>query len=175
MAEQYPTLRAGQKVTGALLASMLSQTVRKVSDSTNASIVTPTTDPELQFTLAANATYVLEGVLYTNNTTPDDDIVVDFTAPAGADGTWGGTSRGLNTGAGDDGTARAMASPLTGARAFGTDSGGAGAPTVLSIDALVIVGSTAGTHAMTFMKSQDAAGGTCTVYADSWLKYTRIA
>lgn len=50
MAERYPTFRAGQKVTGALLASAQAQVVRKVSD-TSRTTTSVTADPELVFSV----------------------------------------------------------------------------------------------------------------------------
>ncbi|MGQ5576776.1 hypothetical protein [Streptomyces sp. ECR3.8] len=57
---QYPTIYAGQRITGLLLQSMLPTFARKVTDTSLTATTTLTNDPDLQLSLAANATYRVE-------------------------------------------------------------------------------------------------------------------
>ena len=171
MAEQYPTLRAGRKATGALLASMLPRTVRKVSDTARATS-TPSADPELQISVEANAVYLFEGVFYAANVTATDDINIGWSAPAGADGTWGGIgpvqdATTLNT------TVRILGTAIASGRNYGTGTGGASNPCQISVNGNLIVSTTAGTFSLSWSRAEGA--GTTTLYQDSWLKLTRIA
>lgn len=171
MAERYPTVRAGQKVTGELLDSMLPKTVRKTAD-TGRTSTTASDDPELQFTVEANAVYTVHGILFTNATDEATDINVDWTAPSGADGTWAGLGQ-PTTATTTDGTVRTVGTGITAARNYGVDSGGVSNPLTIRISALLITGSTAGTYALSW--GANAASGTVSVLTDSFLTFTRIA
>lgn len=172
MAERYPTVRAGQKVTGSLLDSMLPKTVRKTAD-TGRTSTTTSADPELQFTVEANAVYVVRGALFVDSTNATTDINVDWSAPTGADGTWAGLGQ-PTTATTTDGDVRTVAElGITSARAFGAiTAGGSGTLTIL-INTMLIVGSTAGTYSLDW--AANSASGTVTVKADSFLTFWRIA
>ena len=172
MAESYPSFRAGQKVTGELLASMLPRTARKVADSTYTS-TTAANDAELTLTVEANAVYEMNGLIYCNNTTADSDIVIDWDAPSGTDGTWSGVGRAVNTLGNQEGDAKMIGTAITSSRSFGTDDAGSSAPTVVQVTATLIVGSTAGSYTAQFALLN--AGGTMTIYADSFITLRRIA
>ena len=175
MAESYPAFRAGQKVSGELLASTLPRTVRKTADTPRTS-TTAADDPELTITVEANAVYQVDGVLWVSATDNGTDINLDWTAPSGSDGSWSGI--GMSTSA--DGVDQNLATntgavrfPLTGitaARNFGATS--AGTITIL-INATLIVGSTAGTYALSW--AANAASGTVTLVTDSFLTLRRIS
>jgi hypothetical protein len=62
----YPTITAGQEITADLLISMLPVMIWKTSSTTRNNTVTLTDDPDLQYTLAANATYHIEMFLHYN-------------------------------------------------------------------------------------------------------------
>jgi hypothetical protein len=169
MAEQYPTLRAGQKATGALLASMLPRTVRKVSDTTRTNNTT-TADPELQITVEANAVYTWTGWIKYNASTADD-INIDFTAPAGALGEWTAHGAGLTAASGTAGySIRTESTDVTSARSFG----GTATEISLLMVGTLRMGGTAGTFSMDWANS-GAGGGTSIVFTDSYLVLTRIA
>lgn len=168
MAERYPQVRAGQKVTGLLLESMLPQTVRKASD-TGRTSTTVTADPELQFAVEANAVYTVRGAIYVRGSNDTTDINIDWSGPAGTDGTWSGfgqTTAATST----DGTVRTHATGITSSRNYGTTSA---ADLTIIINTLLIIGSTAGTYS--FDWAANAASGTTTVLTDSHLEFHRIA
>lgn len=172
MAESYPAFRAGQKVTGELMASMLPRTVRKVTDSTYTT-TTVVSDAELTMTVEANAVYEMNGVIYSSHTVPNSDLVIDWDAPSGTDGTWSGTGRAVDTGGADFGDAKMIGTAITASRSFGTDDGGAGTPTATLVSATLIVGSTAGSYTTQF--GMLTASGTLTIFSDSFFTLRRIA
>lgn len=171
MAEFYPRPRAGQKVTGALLESMLPRTARKTSDSTYTS-TTGANDSELVISVEANAIYEMNGIIFCNNTTADSDIVIDYDAPVGTDGTWSGVGRATNTAGTQEGSAKMVGTAVTASRSFGTDDFGSSAPTVVQIAGIVIVGGTSGNYTVQFGLLN--AGGTLTIYTDSYVTLRRI-
>lgn len=174
MAESYPTFRAGQKVTGSLLESMKPQTVRKLSD-TGRTSTTASDDPELQFAVEANATYQVDGILWVSATNNTTDVNLDWSAPAGADGSWSGvgmstSATGVDTDfAGNAGQVRFPLTGITSARSYGATS--AGTVSIL-INALLITSSTAGTYALSW--GAVSASGTVTLVTDSYLTLRRI-
>lgn len=188
MAERYPAVRAGQRVTGNLLESLKPVTVRKMADTARTSL-TATADQELQFSVEANAVYQGEGILYVSSNEPSDandpsdNIKIDWGAPTGSDGTWGAIGRAAADGDGDPpidsdtGDARLIGtSTVTNSRNFGTDNGGAGAPLTVHVQMLLITGSTAGTYSLNWSVSQNvSSAATITLYQDSFLVLQRIA
>jgi hypothetical protein len=176
MPESYPTFRAGQKVSGALLSSMLSQTVRKLSDTARTS-ETATDDPELSFEVEANAVYRMRGILYVSadNAESNDDIIIDWTVPASSTGRWGAVGPATNA-TSDTGSARIIGSSVDASRQFGTDAGGSTSPTTIHVQSLLITSSTAGTYALSWGRGPTAGvAETITVYTDSFLTLQRIA
>ena len=171
MAEFYPRPRAGQKLTGAFLESMLPRMARKTSDSTYTS-TTVANDSELVIALEANAIYEMNGIIFCNNTTADSDIVIDYDAPVGTDGTWSGVGRATNTAGAQEGSAKMLGTAVTASRSFGTDDAGSSAPSVVQIAGIVIVGGTAGNYTLQFGLLN--AGGTLTVYSDSYVTLRRV-
>lgn len=171
MAERYPIVRAGKRVTGAFLESFQPLVVRKTAD-TSRSTTSASADPELQLTVEANATYLVTGVLHCSNTTAVDDIAIDFSAPSGADGTWAGVGLAINA-ASDSGSARFASQAVTSSKSYGTSNGGGTAPTPVLINGMLITGSSSGTYSLDW--AQNSATGTLTVYQDSWLRLDRIA
>lgn len=178
MAERYPTVRAGQKVTGSLLDSMLPKTVRKTADTSRTSN-TASADPELQITVEANGVYIVEGTLYVTATDivdgggAVDDINIDWSAPSGSDGTWSGQGP-LTNATSTETQIRTIGTAITSSRTFGVGSTSAAAPAVIDITATLIVGSTAGTYSLDWAVGTGTSGPVV-VYQDSWLKLTRIA
>lgn len=171
MAEFYPRPRAGQKVTGTLLESMLPRTARKTSDTTytTTSVVN---DTELVLAVEANAIYEMNGTIYSSHTVPNSDLVIDFDAPVGTDGSWSGTGRAVDTGGADSGDVRFVGTAVTASRSFGTDDAGSSAPTATLITAIIIVGATAGNYTVQF--GMLTASGTLTIYNDSFITLRRI-
>src|SRR5690242_3744114 len=90
-AESYPALAGGQRITGALLRSMLPQTVRKTADTARAATTTRTADPHLAFDALANAVDTFDGFLKIDGDNAAD-VLLQLTVPTGALGemlAWG--------------------------------------------------------------------------------------
>lgn len=176
MAESYPALRAGQKVTGSLLTSMKPLTVRKLSDTARTS-TTPTADPELQFTVEANAVYRMEGILYYDGSV-ETDIQIDWSAPTGSDGSWGAVgapeTEAFTPNVNVSQVKLVGTGTITSARAYGVDNLGTGSPLTLHVRSLLITGSTAGTYSLDW-SVQSGEVGTITMLNDSFLALRRIA
>ncbi|MEV0115883.1 hypothetical protein AB0H77_21980 [Streptomyces sp. NPDC050844] len=173
MAESYPTIRAGQRITGGLLASMLPQTARKTTDTSRASTATPVADEHLLFTVEANAAYIWDGWLkYFAD--PAADLQVDFTVPAGSLGEWNGFGAGSGTagiGVTTGYSIRTEANDVSQPRNYygSTDSTHG-----LILHGLLRVGSTSGTFSLDWSQGTSNAIATI-VHTDSWLRMQRIA
>lgn len=173
MAESYPTPVAGQRITAALLRSMLPQVARKTADTSRASTTTTTADPHLVFDVEANAVYVWDGwVKYFAD--PAADLTVDFTVPSGSLGEWNGFAAGSGT---------AGAAATTG-YSIRTESNDVSQPrnyygTTDTAHGLILHGilrtsTTAGTFSLDWAQGTSSAIGTI-LYTDSWLRLQRVA
>jgi hypothetical protein len=88
---QFPAISAGQLLTAALLLSMIPQTAWKSADLPRNTTTTVTADPDLQFAVAANGTYIFAAFLFASGPALGTaDIKVAFTAPTGAAFAWSG-------------------------------------------------------------------------------------
>lgn len=186
MAESYPTPLAGQRLTAALLRSMLPQVARKTSDTPRAATTTTTPDPHLQFTVEANAVYAMDGWIKYDGPAAAD-LNLDWTAPAGALGEWTGWGAGhspvitfsaagavqTDTQGGRGYPIRTETNDVASARSFGCLGTGLIPLTVL-IAGMLRVGSTGGTYSCDWAQLTSDASPV-TLYTDSWLRLQRIA
>lgn len=172
MPEAYPTLLAGQRMTAALLRSMLPQTVRKTADESRSSTTTYADDTHLVFAAEANAVYTMTGWLkYFADPTPD--IKVNITVPTGCLGEWAWLMPGSTTGAsGTTGySIRTETIDVNGGRTgYGTSDSIHFTP----LGGLFRMGSTAGNISLQWAQNTASATAT-TLYTDSWLQFQRIA
>jgi len=186
MAEQYPTLAGGQRITGALLRSMLPLFARKTADTPRAATTAATADPHLQFDVEANAVYSMDGwIKYDGPTTAD--LNLDWSAPSGALGEWYCWGAGhspvitfsaagaaqLDTQGGRGYPVRTETNDITAARSFGCLGTGI-TPLTLTLGGILRVGSTAGTYSCDWAQLVSDASPV-TLYTDSWLRLQRIA
>lgn len=186
MAEQYPTLAAGQRITASLLRSMQPQFARKTSDTSRAATTTQTDDPHLTFTVEANGVYDCQGWIKYDGPTAAD-IQYSWTAPAGSDGEYYGWGAGhspvitfSNTGVVQLDTSSSRGYPVrvealdltTASRNLGCL--GVGSILTSQIRATLRVGATGGTFALKWAQSTSDASAV-TVYTDSLLRLDRIA
>lgn len=172
MAERYPAFRAGQKVTGELLASMQPLTVRKASDLGRTS-TTRTADPELQVTVEANAVYTMTATGFMTATNATTDINFEWSVPTGSDGTWSGIGSSVAATTDSDGVRIVGTSFNGGSRSWGVTSASSAAPNIVQLTGLLIVGSTAGT--LSLMWGANSASGTVNLLTDSGFDLQRIA
>lgn len=184
MAESFPTLLAGQRITASLMNSMLPQVARKTSDTNRAATTTQTIDPHLQFTVVANAVYAFQGWLSCDAATAGD-MIIGFSNPTGCLGTWMAMGVGTSVVSGTSGagtqtdsastwgyTVRTEATTIDNTRTYGAL--GVGQPLTITFGGMLRVGSTGGTWGLKWSQSVSNATAT-TIYTDSWLMLQRIA
>lgn len=185
MAEYYPQPAAGQRVTAALLRSMLPLTARKTADTPRSATTTATADPHLQFEVEANAVYIMDGWLKYDGPAAAD-INLDWTVPAGTLGEWLGWAAGhspvitfsaagavqTDTQGGRGYPVRTETNDIASARSFGTLGTGI-TPLTLILNGTIRVGSTGGTYSLDWAQLVSDASPV-TVYTDSWLRLQRV-
>ena len=175
MAESYPTLAAGQRVTASLLRSMLPQFTRKTADTARAATTTLTDDPHLTWTVEADAVYYVDGWIKFDAPTAAD-INFGWTVPTGTEGEWTAFGAGLSpvisfssTGVAQTDTVSSRGYTIrTESLDLSTNNrtmGALGVGTLMSvlITATVRVGSTGGTFAFKWAQFTSDASAT-TVY-----------
>ena len=143
---------------------------RKTAD-TPRTTATRTDDPDLTFSVAANAVYEVTGML--NWYTTDDstaDIAADWTVPSGATGKWAGIGQPAGA-TSTDGTVRTVASDIDALRNYGalTDSSN---PLTIIVHALLVT-TNAGTYALNWART--GGSGTLTLTQHSFIKLLRVA
>ncbi|MDX2513823.1 hypothetical protein PV355_01410 [Streptomyces stelliscabiei] len=172
MAEAYPTIPAGRRLTAALLRSMLPQTVRKTADDPRAATTTFADDPHLTFAVEAGGVYRMNGAIkYFADPTPD--LKVQFTSPTGTLGEWWWNMPGSGTATtGTTGySIRTETNDFNGSRTgYGTSDSIMFTP----IGGLWRIGSTAGSITLQWAQNTSNATAT-TLYTDSYLEFRRIA
>jgi hypothetical protein len=172
MVEYYPQWLAGQDITADQLNLMLPMVARKVTDTARTSTGTATADPELTFTLAANAVYIMDGwIKYSADAS--GDLLIDWNVPSGCLGEWSGIAIGLGTSASTTSgySLRTETNDIDQARSFA----GIGAANTVSLQIYgTIRTSSGGTYAMTWAQGASFATAT-TLYTDSWLRLQRVA
>ncbi|MGY5048310.1 hypothetical protein ACWDE0_22160 [Streptomyces sp. 900105755] len=184
MAESYPSFAGGQRITGALLRSGQPRTARKTADTSRSASTTTTPDPHLQFDVEANAVYTWSGwIKYDADVL--GDLILDFTAPAGALGEWYNLGAGNPvTGASSTPTLRVDTQGVSGymirtetndvaqSRSFGAL--GVGITMAVSIGGVLRMGATAGTWTLDWAQGASSATAT-TLYTDSYITMIRTA
>lgn len=169
--------------TGALTAGSFSTTgvgailgSYKTADQTITNSAVQANDTHLFASVAANAVYQVEGVIW-YNALAAADINISFTVPAGAAGSWTGWGQGLAQSATttDGYTLRTEMNSITQVRGFGgIEATGVAQDIGVPIGALLRTGGTAGTFQLQWAQRVANAQGTI-VRADSWLRLIRIA
>lgn len=174
----YPNFTAGQKLTAALLAAGQSMIVYKTANTDRASTTTLTDDPELTFSLAAGAVYIVEFYLHSAAIT-GALFTTAWTVPSGATGNrsaHGLASTVADTSAapagGGAGSARAGVHGYATTVSYGNRNSGTNQ--VLCLEESLITTSSAGTCALKW--AQSASNATATrLAAGSWARATRIS
>ncbi|OEJ24297.1 hypothetical protein AS594_07140 [Streptomyces agglomeratus] len=162
-------------VTGDLTVSGVGQILfaRKTSATNRASDPTPSADPDLQLSVAANAVYVMEAMIAyaADGGASQGRLNIDWSAPAGATGTWTGNL--VDTAAtAEPALMRALGNDLTAARSSGAY--GTATDAAIMLRGLLVTAGTAGTYS--FMWAQLTSDVTGTIVREhSWLKLQRVA
>lgn len=147
---------------------------RKTANTGRSSTTTLTDDPHLSVTVAADAVYIVDGwLLY--GAPSETDMQAAWSAPTGTTGAWTGWGIGLGTSTQTNNGYLIRTDgrqDLTQAHTFA----GVGSPNLVVglLHATVVTSSTAGTLALQW--AQGTSGATAaTIYAQSWIRVTRIA
>lgn len=168
--ERYPDFLAGMLLTADRLTSSQPMLVYKTADTSRTSTVN-SADPHLTLSVEANAVYTVHGLLILDATDEGTDVNLDWNAPTGSTGYWQGIGQ-PTTANSTDGIVRTVCTSITGARNFGVDNGGSGAPLGIAISALLVTDSTSGTYELSW--AANAASGTVTLLANSHLVLQRF-
>lgn len=186
MAESYPNIPAGTRLTAELLRSMLPVVARKTADTSRAATTTPAADPHLQFEVEAGAVYIMDGWIKYDGPAAAD-LNVDWTAPSGSLGEWLGWAAGhspvitfsaagavqTDTQGGRGYPVRTETNDIASARSFGCLGTGV-TPLTMIVNGTLRVGSTGGTYSCDWAQLTSDASPV-TLYTDSWLRLQRIA
>lgn len=168
---QYPLVYAGQTVTAELAQSWIPTHVVKASDESVTSSTTLQDDDEIQFTVEANATYRVSGVVWFG-ADPAGDMKLAFAGPTSATFVWVGMS-------GNSAAAAVTTSVHIDQQTISSSLvlGGVTANTTIlaaPLDGILTVSSTAGTFKMQFAQNSSSATAT-TVKAGSYVELRRVA
>lgn len=186
MSEAYPTYLAGQRITAALLSSAQPMVARKTADTSRSATTTATADPHLQFTVAANAVYTVDGWIKYDSPILAD-INIDWSAPAGSLGEWTAIALGHSPVIGSSNAPalitdtqdargyllRMETNDITAARSYG-GLGTGNVPVTMHFKGMLRTAATAGTYSLDWAQFTSNATAT-TLYTDSWLMLQRIA
>jgi len=171
-------------VAGSLTVSGIGQRVtkRRSSDATpRANTTSVTADSQITFTVDANATYQIEGVLFYSG---PGDFQMGWSLPSGAAGTWHGLGNGTTVVSGTGGggtqqdvtstwgyTLRTESTDIAANRTYGGISSNVFA---VHVRGILRVSSTGGTFALAW--AQGTSNGTGTVlYTDSHIQLEKVA
>lgn len=168
----WPEILAGQKITGTLLNNMMPVTAIKTASTSRASTTTISADPELQLSVEAGAEYVGEFYFRISGVAAGD-MDLQFTTPAGATGSWGGTR--LTAPAADDGTGGARTSVRAALNAeISLSTPSTTTAQVVNGQFRITMGGTSGTLSIDW--AQGTSNATASVMeADSWIRLKRVA
>lgn len=186
MSEAYPTYLAGQRITASLLSSAQPMVARKTADTSRSATTVTAADPHLQFPVAANGVYTMDGWIKYDSPILAD-INIDWSAPAGSLGEWTAIAVGHSPVIGASGAPalitdtqdargyllRMEANDVTAARSFGGLGTGI-VPVTMHFKGMLRVSTTPGTYSLDWAQFTSNATAT-TLYTDSWLMLQRIA
>lgn len=166
MANQFPVLFAGQRITAALLNQMIALKVVKPTDESLASSATLQNDNDLVLPLVANATYLLQMQLgYEGGTAGASDLKIGWTFPTGTTIRWMAIGNSTTPTFGS-----AVGKSESTVVGFATN--GAGVLQSLFVSGEVTVSSTAGNLQLQW--AQNTINATATiVHAQSWIRLER--
>jgi hypothetical protein len=159
---QYPAILAGQNGVASLLQALAPMVAWKTGV-TSRSVTTQTTDPDLQLTVAANATYVVEASVIILAPS-GGGFNYTWTVPSGVSGGYTVSFDLASTGFVTYGYG--WTTSQLGATPSGTTVG-------MQADGLLTVGSTSGTFGLDW--ASNTSGDTVEVGAGSFLMMRRVA
>lgn len=169
----YPNPTAGQRLSAALLASMLPTVVYKTAATDRSNTTTFADDPELTTTLAGSAVYIVEFYLfYAGNT---GLMQTKWTVPAGATGNRSAMGPGS---AATDANSNNI-SMRSGVHGFSTavlygNRGTGSLNQSIAVETSLVTTTSNGTCALSWTQGTSNAAST-RMAAGSWMRVTRIS
>jgi len=171
---RYPTIYAGQRITGTLLQAMEPDIIQKLTNTDRNSTTTLADDPDLTTTLEANARYFIEIELWYAATNASGGIKTAWTVPSGVTGNR--SALGLAdsvSNAVPEGSGRFGVHAFTTAVAYG-DRASSTNLIVAKECSMLTTSTSSGTLALQWAQNvSDAAN--CRVAAGSLIRVTRLA
>lgn len=172
----YPNLPAGTKLTAADLAALQPVIIYKTASTDRTSTTTLTIDPELQFSLAAGAVYVIEFFLFYGGNT--GLIKTQWSVPSGASGNRSAMGPG-STSTGGTGSNADNISMRSGVHGYGTsviygNRGTGSLNLAIAVETSLITTSSAGTCGILWAQSTSSTDAT-RMGVGSWARATRIS
>lgn len=187
---QYPVISAGQRISAALLQSLIPSVIVKQNSTSRASTTTRADDPDLTFQLAASSKYLVEfsvrfsdssGSVVASPGTPQvPNIQTSWTVPSGASGnkqvsgpgsTFGGNGTGTDN-SGDISTGHVGVHGFTTAISYGNR--GKTSSQLYLVETGLVTTSSAG--ACTFQWAQITSSTvSTTIQGDSFMRITQLA
>lgn len=181
VASVYPNYVAGQRLTAASLQAGQSLVVYKTANTDKASTVAFGDDPELTFSLAANAVYIIEFFLfYAGNI---GKMQTRWTVPAGVTSANrsalgpGSTATGGTGNNADNISMRAGVHGYTTSVLYGNRTTGGATPSLnqlIAVETSLVITTTAGTCAISWTQGVSDAN-TTRMSAGSWARALRIS
>jgi len=170
---KYPTIYAGQRITGTLLSSMIPDVIRKLTATDRASTTTLADDPDLTTTLEANAVYYIEMELWYAATAASGGIKTQWTVPSGVTGNRSALGIGPSVSSGTpEGSGRWGVHNYTTSVSYG-DRASSTSLLLARETSVVTTSSTAGTLALQWAQDvSDAAS--CRMGVGSLIRITRL-
>ncbi|MFJ8163808.1 hypothetical protein ACIRBY_23175 [Streptomyces sp. NPDC096136] len=171
----YPVISAGQRITAGLLTSMLPAPVVKPADELRTSTTTNSGDAHLLVPAAANATYLVTGMLLYSART-DTDIKIGWTGPAGSSMDWIAHSQSQDGTGGIAAAGVVVDKQSIGATSFPLGGFGAENTTIMTAPlwGRLVTSATAGTLQLNW--AQRVTNATSSIMrAGSWILLTRVA
>lgn len=169
----YPNYTAGQRLTAANLAAGQFMVVYKSSNTDRASTTTLANDPDLTFTLAANAVYTVEFYLHYAGALTPGEIRTAWTVPSGTSGNRGVHGPGSSATSDDNISTRSGVHGYATTVEYGVRSSGA-TNQQLAIEESLVTTSAAGTCAIQWAQALSSATAT-RMAAGSWARCLRIS
>lgn len=170
---RYPEIRAGQRITGQMLTGIQFEEVVKQAATIRSADPTVSADPDLQFTLEANATYHVEFFIQ-YSTTDGADIKMDWSVPSGASGLRRTAGGKVGTNSTSDGEWTDMAWRVVNFDTLSRYGDRPGSSQTFAWETGVITTSSGGTLALRWAQNASDAGDT-EVSAFSYGRLKRVA
>lgn len=171
---RYPTIYAGQRLTGTLLQGMQPDIIQKLTNTDRSATTTLADDPDLMATLEANARYLIEFEVWYASPTGASGIKTAWTVPSGVTGNRSalGLADSVSSSV-PEGSGRFGVHAYTTSVAYGDRQSSTNLAVIKEVSMLT-TSSTAGTCALQWAQNvSDAAS--CRVAAGSLMRITRLA